>query len=95
MLKVLVKFGKVIFLLTALILMNPHRAVLIPFKLFAAAGSWLAWKLEDLCQWVGDKVDLARENFWMFGKPINEKLQAEMDELNRLVVEVDKKLKGD
>lgn len=95
MLKVLSKFGKVILLLTVLIVLNPHRAILIPFSLLAAGGSWLAWRLEDVCQWVSEKVNLARQNFWMFGKPINKKLEAEMAELHRLVAEVDKKLKAD
>lgn len=95
MLKALTKFAKVILLLTALIVMNPHRAVLIPFSLLAAGGSWLAWRLEDVCQWVSEKVNLARQNFWMFGKPINKKLDEEMTELHRLVAEVDKKLKAD
>lgn len=95
MLKVLTKFAKVILLLTALIVMNPHRAILIPFSLFAAGGSWLAWRLEDVCQWISKKVNRARQNFWMFGKPINKKLDEEVTELNRLVAEVDKKLKAD
>lgn len=95
MLKVLSKFAKVILLLTALIVLNPHRAVLIPFSLLAAFGSFLAGKLEDLCQWTADKVDFAKDKFWMFGKPINKKLEAEMAELHRLVAEVDKKLKAD
>lgn len=94
MLKALTKFAKVILLLTLLVVINPHRAILIPFSLFAAFGSWLAWRLEDVCQWVSGKVNWARDNFWMFGKPINKKLEAEMAELNRLVAEVDKKLKG-
>lgn len=93
MLQALRKFGKVILLLTALIVLNPHRALLIPFSLLAAFGSWLAWRLEDGCQWVADKVKWAKENFWMFGKPINKKLDEEMTELHRLVAEVDKKLK--
>ena len=95
MLKALAKFGKVILLLTALIVINPHRAILIPFTLLAACGSWLAWRLEDVCQWVSEKVKWARQNFWMFGKPINKKLDEEMAELHRLVAEVDKKLKAD
>ena len=95
MLKVLAKFGKVILLLTALLVMNPHRAILLPFSLLAAGGSWIAWRLEDVCQWVSEKVNLARQNFWMFGKPINKKLDEEMTELHRLVAEVDKKLKAD
>lgn len=94
MLKVLAKFAKVIVLLTFLIVLNPHRAVLIPFSLLAAFGSWLAGKLEDLCVWIADKVSVAKENFWLFGKPINKKLESEMEDLNRLVAEVDKKLKG-
>ena len=95
MLKVLTKFGKVILLLTVLIVLNPHRAVLIPFSLLAAFGSFLAGKLEDLCQWTADKVDFAKDKFWLFGKPINKKLNEEMAELNRMVAEVDKKLKAD
>lgn len=95
MLKALAKFGKVIVLLTVLIVLNPHRAVLIPFSLLAAFGSFLAGKLEDLCQWTADKVDFAREKFWLFGKPLHEKLEKEMAELNRLVAEVDRNLKAD
>lgn len=95
MLKVLSKFAKVILLLTALIVLNPHRIILIPFSLLAAFGSWLAWKLEDGCQWVADKVAVAKDKFWLFGKPINKKLDEEMAELNRLVAEVDKKFKAD
>ncbi|AIA64575.1 hypothetical protein HL10_gp045 [Cronobacter phage CR8] len=95
MLNVLTKFGKVIVLLTVLIVLNPHRAVLIPFSLLAAFGSFLAGKLEDLCQWTSDKVDFAKDKFWLFGKPINKKLDEEMAELNRMVAEVDKKLKAD
>lgn len=95
MFKALTKFAKVILLLTLLVVINPHRAVLIPFSLLAASGSWLAWKLEDGCQWVADKVAVAKEKFWLFGKPINKKLDEEMAELNRLVAEVDKKFKAD
>lgn len=95
MLKVLTKFGKVILLLTALIVLNPHRAVLIPFSLLAAFGSFLAGKLEDLCQWTADNVDFAKDKFWLFGKPINKKLNEETAELNRMVAEVDKELKAD
>lgn len=95
MLKVLAKFAKVIVLLTLLIVLNPHRAILIPFSLLAAFGSWLAGKLEDLCVWIDDKVSVAKDKFWLFGKPINEKLESEMDDLNRLVREVDEKLKGE
>lgn len=91
MLKVLAKFAKVIVMLTLLIILNPHRAVLIPFSLFAAFGSWVAWKLEDLCEWISDKVDVAKEKFWLFGKPLNQKLDEDMKELHRLVAEVDKK----
>lgn len=91
MLKVLTKFGKVILLLTALIVLNPHRAVLIPFSLLAAFGSFLAGKLEDLCQWTADNVDFAKDKFWLFGKPLKKKLEEEMNELNRLVAEVDKR----
>lgn len=36
-----------------------------------------------------------REKFWLFGKPINKKLDDEMAELHRMVAEVDKKLKAD
>ncbi len=92
MLKVLSKFAKVILLLTALIVLNPHRAVLIPFSLLAAFGSFLAGKLEDLSQWTADKVASAEDKFWLFGKPIYKKLDEEMAELNRMVAEVDKKL---
>lgn len=69
--------------------------ILIPFGLLAAFGSFLAGKLEDLCQWTADKVDFAREEFWLFGKPTNKKLDEEMAELHRLVAEVDRKLKAD
>lgn len=100
MLKVLAKFGKVLILLTVLIVLNPHRAALIPFSLLAAAGSWVAGRIgsdriEDACQWTADKIDCAKENFFLIGKPINEKLEVEMAELNRLVAEVDRKLKAD
>lgn len=93
MLKVLAKFAKVIVMLTLLIILNPHRAIMIPFSLFAAFGSWVAWKLEDLCEWISNKVDGAKDNFWLFGKPLNKKLDEEMSELNRLVAEVDKRFK--
>lgn len=93
MLKVLTKFAKVIVLLTLLIIMNPHRAILIPFQLFAVCGSWVAWRLEDGCQWMADKIKWARENFWLFGSPVDEKLNKEIAELNRMVSEVDKKFK--
>lgn len=93
MLKVLTQFVKVIAMLTLLIILNPHRAVLIPFSLFAACSSWVAWKLEDLCEWIAKWVKVAKEKFWLFGKPLNKKLDEEMNELNRLVAEVDKRLK--
>lgn len=94
MLKVLAKFGKVLFLLTVMIIMNPHRAILIPFSLFAAAGSWLAWRLEDLCQWLDKMVDKARKSWFTVGrKTVGKKLDDEMEELNRLVLEVDKRFK--
>lgn len=95
MLKVLAKFGKVIVLLTVMIILNPHRAILIPFSLLAAVGSWLAWRLEDVCQWTADNVNSARQKFFLIGRPINRKLEEEMTELNRLVAEVDRKLKAD
>lgn len=93
MLKVLKQFAKVIVMLTLLIIMNPHRAVLIPFSLFAACGSWVAWKLEDLCEWVAKKVNVAKEKFWLFGKTLSKKLDEEMNELHRLVAEIDKHFK--
>lgn len=49
MLKVLAQFAKVVFLLSVMILLNPHRAILIPFTLLSVVGSWIAWRLEELC----------------------------------------------
>jgi|AGFS01.1.fsa_nt_gi hypothetical protein len=93
MLKVLAKFAKVIALLTVMILLNPHRALLIPINLLALGGSWLAGKLEDGCQWVDGKIKYLRTAMWVFGRPIGDKLDAELEELNRLVKEVDNRLK--
>ncbi|QPI18096.1 hypothetical protein POP15_048 [Pectobacterium phage POP15] len=93
MLKVLKKFAKVIALLTVMILLNPHRALLIPLNLLALGGSWLAGKLEDGCQWVDGNIKYLRTKMWVFGRPIGDKLDEEMTELNRLVAEIDKRFK--
>lgn len=94
MLKVLTKFAKVLFMLSVLIVINPHRALLIPLLVLSAAGSWVAWRLESLCQWTGKKVEVAREKFWMFGKPLDEKISKEIEDLNRMVKEVERKRKA-
>lgn len=95
MLKVLAQFAKVVFLLSVMILLNPHRAILIPFTLLSVVGSWIAWRLEELCDWTKGRVDYCRVRFWIFGKSVNVKLDKEMAELHRRVAEVDKRLKED
>lgn len=94
MLKLLVKFGKVVLLLTLMIVLNPHRAVLIPFSLLAAFGSWLAWRLEDACQWIAEKVNVAKKKFWLAGRPIGDKIEKEVEELHRMILDMDRKLKA-
>lgn len=82
-------------LLTVMGIINPPRALLIPFSLFSAFGSWFAWKLGDFCKWIGGKVNYAKEHFWLVGKPLQAKIKVEMEELNHGVAAVEKRLKED
>lgn len=94
MLKVILQLFKVMGLMLVMMVLNPHRAVLIGLFLFAAVGSFIAGKLEHLCQWLSDKTETARLRFWLFGKPIQAVLDREMDELDLLVKKVEKELEG-
>lgn len=93
--KIALKFMKVVGMLVVLIILNPHRALIIlPAKVIAVSGSWLAWKLEDGCQWLSDAAESARQRFWIFGTSLSEKLEKEQRELNSLVEKKDKEIKG-
>lgn len=89
--KVLKQIGKVSLLIIAMMIINPHRLLLLLADIFAAGGSWIAWKLEDFCQWIGGKVKKYQKTFPLFGKKLGDRLEVESAELDRLVKEADKK----
>lgn len=84
MLKLVLKFSKIITLLMILMILNPHRAVLIPLRILCCFGSWLAWRLEDLCKWVGKMIDKAQVKFWLFGKSLSETSKRELREIDKI-----------
>lgn len=92
MLKIILQLFKVIGLMLVMMVLNPHRVVLIVTFLLAAIGSWFAGKLEALCQWLADWTQEAKVKFWLFGKPLQKVLDREMDELDKRVKKVEKEI---
>lgn len=85
MLKLVVKFSKIITLLMILMILNPHRALLIPLQILCCFGSWLAWRVEDLCKWVGKMIEKAQVKFWLFGKSLSETSKKELREIDEFL----------
>lgn len=94
MLKLILKLFKIIGLMLVMLILNPHRALLIPLFLFSAFGSWLAGKLEDLCSWLADLTEAAKVKFWLVGKPIQESLDKEINELDSMIKKVENDLRA-
>lgn len=94
MIRVLLKFFKVVVLILALMVINPHRVLLFLGKTSLAAISWIAWRLEDFCGW-GDKyLSYGEKNFWIFGKKLSAKATSEINELDQMVKKVDQEMEG-
>lgn len=79
------KLTKLFFIALLLMVLNPHRALLMLLMLTSAGASWIAWRLEDLCQWTDKKLDYARKNTFLLGKGLGEKLVKEANDIHRII----------
>lgn len=92
MLKLVLKFAKVVLLTLLLMVINPHRTVLLIIDIIALLGSWFAGKLENVCQWTADKVAVAKKKVWWFGKPIHKIVSKDIQEVHEMLEDAQRKI---
>ncbi|UZZ64223.1 hypothetical protein A54_259 [Septuagintavirus sv54] len=91
--KIVWGFTKIIFMLICLGILNPHRVLLALVHLIAAVISFIAWKLEDLANFMGKGVKKGMKKFWLFGeKLLSEPLHKEIEKLDIILKQAEKKL---
>lgn len=86
MIKILGVILKSIFFLLVLMVLNPHRVLLIPLQMIAAVLSWLAWRLEDFASWLDKGVKYGRKNFWLISSSVSDKLQKQIGEIDKELI---------
>lgn len=93
MLKAFAKLFKIAALIIVLLVINPHRAILIPFCYLAVLGSWVAWRLEEGCTWLAQNLLEVSKKMPSFGKGLRETVDKDLGGVKDMVREYEDKLK--